>query len=135
MLIRVLLPALFALLLSSLATAEEEGAGPQVQYIELQPPFVLNFGSLEPKLRYLKAQVSVRVDKADAAATVEQHMPAIRNELVLLLSRQTDATMFDPTAREGLREEALKNVQALLKEEAGNASVRDLLFTEFIVQR
>lgn len=120
---------------SSVHAEGEEGQDDLLQYIEMKPSFVLNFGDLNPKLRYLKAEISLRVDKRSAAAAVERHMPALRNEVVLLLSRQTDEVMMDTIQREALRMEILKAVQTRMEAEEGTPMIVDLLFTDFIVQR
>lgn len=138
---RPVLPRFFTLLLllcltlgSQFAVAEE-GEAQKVQYIEMLPPFVLNFGGVKSKLRYLKTDISVRVNTASAAAAVEKHMPGLRNEMVLLLSRQTDEVMFDNVKREELRQQALTAAQDYLKKETNEPMVEDLLFTSFVVQR
>jgi flagellar FliL protein len=118
-------------------TFAEDSEAPvaQAQYIELAPSFVLNFGEAGAKLRYLKADIVLRVDSPSAATAVENHMPALRNELILFLSRQSDETMMDNSKREELRLEALKHLQEVVKKEEGSDSIVDLLFTNFVVQR
>lgn len=106
-----------------------------VQYIEMQPSFVMNFGGVKSKLRYLKTDISLRVDTRTAADIVETHMPALRNEVILLLSRQTDEVMFDNLKREELRLKALEALNGYLQNETNNEAVKDLLFTNFVVQR
>ncbi|MBK8970865.1 MAG: flagellar basal body-associated protein FliL [Hahellaceae bacterium] len=126
------------LVLSWTARAEEDAAASdaQVQYLDMYPSFVLNFsGGTGGKLRYLKADVSLRVDTKSGAASVEKHMPALRNEAVLLLSQQNDDTMMDNAKREALRLELLKKMQDLMTAEENAPILVDLLFTNFVVQR
>ncbi|WP_371916548.1 flagellar basal body-associated protein FliL [Pseudomonas sp. PIC25] len=118
------------------AVASEEKAddkAPQVSYIGLTPALVGNYGS-GPKLKYYKADVSLRVTGADAAARVEHHEPLIRNQLVMLFSQQTDETLGSVEAKEALRQEALKQVQQVLEQEEGKPLVDDLLFNNLIIQ-
>ena len=70
-----------------------------------------------------------------AAAAVTQHMPALRHQLIMMLSGQSIDTLQSTEARETLRTDALAAVQQIIQDEAGVAGVTDLLFTSFIVQR
>nr|WP_298138777.1 flagellar basal body-associated protein FliL [uncultured Pseudomonas sp.] len=138
---KVWIVLLFALCLSSLAQAEEhekaeEGeaaAAPVVAYISLFPALVGNFGT-GPKLKFFKADISLRVTGAEAEAAVKHHEPLIRNQLVMLFSAQTEASMNAPEAKETLRAEALKQVQDVLTQEEGKPLVEDLLFNNLIIQ-
>ena len=120
--------------LCSHALASEE-ADALVQYIEMKPSFVLNYGPPSAKLRYAKVDISLRVDTRSAASTVEHHMPALRNEIVLLLSKQNEDMMGNTEGREKLRLEALVLLKEFLDKEAGSTAIEDLLFTSFVVQR
>lgn len=110
--------------------------GDEVRYVPLQPSFVTNFGdAASPKLQFVKADVSVRVSGQDAASAVRYHLPALRNSLVLLLSRQDESTVSTGTGREAIRAEALAELRAILEAEEGHPYLEDVLFTNFIVQR
>lgn len=123
--------------LAALANEEEkkegEAAVPVVAYIGLVPALVGNFGS-GPKLKFYKADIALRVTGTEAEAQVKHHEPLIRNQLVMLFSQQTDETMGTPGAKETLRQEALKQVQAVLTQEEGKPLVDDLLFNNLIIQ-
>lgn len=123
---------------SSPTLAEEEGEAELVQYIDMQPSFVLNYGEpAQRRLKYVKADLSLRVDTRPAAAAVEHHMPALRNIIVLLFSRQSVETMNDNAKREELRQQAMAEIKAFLKEEEGEQGeemVKDLFFTNFVTQ-
>jgi len=71
---------------------------------------------------------------AEAEAKVKHHEPLIRNQLVTLFSQQTDASLGTVEAKEALRQEALKQVQAVLAQEEGEPLVEDLLFNNLIIQ-
>ena len=135
---RVYLLCLVAMLMAirpAHAASDEANPGPQIKYIEMQPSFVLNFGEAGPKLRYVKADISLRVDTLPAIGAVQAHMPALRNEIVLLMSRQSEEAMMDNAKREALRLEALAKLQEIMKAEEGDTMITDLLFTNFVVQR
>ncbi|MDH1264498.1 flagellar basal body-associated protein FliL [Pseudomonas sp. GD03944] len=113
---------------------EEKAAAPQVIYLSLVPALVGNFGS-GPKLKFYKADVSLRVTGADVEAKVKHHEPLIRNQLVMLFSQQTEEGLSAADSKELLRQEALKQVQQVLTAEEGKPLVEDLLFNNLILQR
>ncbi len=120
------------------AVAEEEASAPSddVRYVPLQPAFVVNFGLAEHgHLMYLKADVSIRVGSREAELAAREHMPALRNVLVMLLSRQDEASVSTGTGRDAIRMQALEELNRILHAEAGQAYIDDLMFTNFIVQR
>lgn len=128
---------LLALFLPCVALAsgggEEESAEPKVAYISLVPALVGNFGD-GPKLKFYKADIALRVTGSEVKKKVEHHEPLIRNQLVMLFSQQTEASMADENAKEVLRQEALKQVQEVLQQEEGAPLVEDLLFNNLIIQ-
>lgn len=103
-------------------------------YIPLKPPFVVNYGG-PGRLKYLKTELSVRVDSAKAARALRHHMPLIRNSLVLLFSRQTDADLNTLEGKELLRQNALTEIRVLLENEEGSSGVVDLYFNNLIIQK
>lgn len=128
---------LLALSLPLTLAAEEkpdgDGAMAQVSYVPLVPPLIGNYLSAG-RLRLYKADISLRVGSAEAAAQVEHHEPLIRNQLVMLFSEQTEASLSGIEAKESLRQEALKQVQQVLTAEEGKPLVEDLLFNNLIIQ-
>ncbi|ARU54210.1 flagellar basal body-associated protein FliL-like protein [Oleiphilus messinensis] len=118
------------------AVAEGDETAFQTQYIEMKPSFVTNFGQPgNKKLKFVKADVSLRVTTRASADAVEHHMAYLRNEIVFLLSSQAESAMISGEGQETVRQAALKSVNAFLRKEADGAMVDDLLFTNFVVQR
>ncbi|WP_120994309.1 flagellar basal body-associated protein FliL [Stutzerimonas urumqiensis] len=128
---------LLALLLSLSAFAEapEEGDEAVIKptYYSLVPALVGNYGTGE-RLKYYKADISLKVMGPEAEAKVEHHEPLIRNQLIMLFSQQTDDTLATVEAKEALRQEALKQVRQVLEQEEGQPLVEDLLFNNLILQ-
>lgn len=113
-----------------------EAIGGVVRYVELKPTFVTNFGVSDTgHMQYVKADVTVRVSNKDAEYAARYHLPALRNSLVLLLSRQDEATMASTAGRETLKAEALAELREVLAAEEGQPHIEDLMFTNFVVQR
>ncbi len=114
----------------------EDVQGEDTRYVELKPTFVTNFGPTNtPRLMYIKTDVALRVAGADGEEAAERHFPALRNALVLLLSRQSEAAVSTGESRESIRQSAIEELNEILASEEGKPYVRDLLFTNFIVQR
>jgi len=113
--------------------ANADEAAVKTIYYALVPALVGNYGS-DGRLKYYKADIALRVSGAEAEAKVKHHEPLIRNQLVTLFSQQTDASLSTVESKEALRQEALKQVQAVLTQEEGKPLVDDLLFNNLIVQ-
>lgn len=138
-LLMLVLMLVLALTLSPWASAEDAAvadAGGDTRYVELKPTFVTNFGpTSSPRLMYIKTDVALRVAGADGESAAERHLPALRNALVLLLSRQPESAVATGAAREDIRKSALTELNEILASEEGEPYIKDLLFTNFIVQR
>ena len=106
------------------------------RYVELKPTFVTNFGVSDTgHLRYVKADVTVRVMTNDGEYAARYHLPALRNRIVMLLSRQDESTISSAAGRETIKAEAIQELREVLEHEEGDGFIEDLLFTNFIVQR
>lgn len=126
-----------SLILTSVVYAAGEAAGPAgPQYVHLQPAFVLNYGAnTTGRLKYIRTDVALRVIGDEAAGKVNHHQAYIRNQLVLLLSQQVEATVNNSQGREKLRQMALEEIRALLSELEGKPYVEDLYFQNFVAQQ
>jgi flagellar FliL protein len=113
-----------------------EPIGGVVRYVELKPTFVTNFGvSDSGRLRYIKADVTVRVSDKEAEYATRYHLPALRNSLVMLFSRQDESTVSSSSGRETIKVEALQELREILEAEEGEGFIDALMFTNFVVQR
>lgn len=126
------------LLPAAVAAAEDEATTPlaEVRYVELQPTFVSNFGYSETgRLKYLKADVTLRVSTQAAEMSLRYHLPYLRNNLLLLFARQEESNVTTSEGRDQLRQTALDDLRALMTEEEGDPLIEDLMFNNFVVQR
>ena len=113
-----------------------DAIGGVVRYVELKPTFVTNYGvSDSGRLRYIKADVTVRVSNKEGEYAARYHLPALRNSLVMLLSRQDESTVSSASGRETIKVEALQELREILEREEGEGHIEDLMFTNFVVQR
>jgi len=127
--------ALLALALGSVgAWAQDEAQAPGGVYISLGESLVVNYGG-QGRLKYLRADISLRTANSREAAVVRHHLPLIRSNLILLFSRQDEQAVNTQVGREQLRQLALQEINELLIEEEGRPNlVQDLLFNNFLVQ-
>jgi len=117
---------------SYVSAGEDEAAEPVVEYLEMKPKFTVNLA--EPK-KYLRVDVQLMVEGDKAIEKVKKHFPAIRHGLIMLFSGKAAANLQTMEQRETLREDALKVVEDTLEKHAKNKDgLRDLFFTEFLVQ-
>ncbi len=113
---------------------ESEKLAEEVRYVELKPPFVTNYGG-PGKLKYVKAEVSLRVDSQSAFRAVNNHIPFLRHTIIMVLSQQTDESVTTMEGKEQIRLQALSELQEIMKKEEGEVMIEDLLFSSFFVQR
>ncbi|AZZ46067.1 flagellar basal body-associated protein FliL [Pseudomonadaceae bacterium SI-3] len=117
--------------------AASEDAAPQRQaaiYEVLAPAFIVNFTNAGGRQRYM--QVSVALMSRDQAALdgLKEHMPLLRNQLVMLFSSQDFASLATPVGQEMLRQQATASVQELAQKEIGKLAIEQVLFTNFVLQ-
>lgn len=116
------------------AEAEQEPpAEREAIYYPLNEKFVINY-NVRGRQRFLQAEVSLMFRNNEVADAVEKHETQIRNDLVMLFSGQRFEDLQTPEGRELLRQDALREVQAIVEEELGEPGVEQVLFTSFVMQ-
>lgn len=120
------------------AAVPGEEAAPAVAadpiYIPLDPAFVVNFQDKNQKTKFLKAELNVVTYNEDVPEAVMKHMPVIRNNLILLFSRQLYEDLLPHEGKEVLRAEALAEVQSVIEKQVTGSGIEDLFFTSFVMQ-
>lgn len=86
-----------------------------VNYLPMKPPVVVNYGTSTGKVKYIKAEISLRVESAHSAAEVSHHMPLIRDTLIMLMSGVSDEQLASGEGKEEIREEALAKVNEAIE--------------------
>ena len=117
--------------------AKTEDAGKPVKkqaiYEVLAPAFVVNY-SHKGRQRYMQVSVALMGrDKAELDA-LHEHMPVLRNNLVMLFSGQDFEALSTPVGKEMLRQQTTASVQALAQKETGKMAVEQVLFTNIVLQ-
>ncbi|MEN0038323.1 MAG: flagellar basal body-associated FliL family protein [Cellvibrio sp.] len=105
------------------------GGGPKVaegvNYIAIEPALVVNYGG-PGKVRFIKAELSLRTETGTDATEVMHHLPLIRDRLISILSAQTEEIISTAEGKEYLRVYALAEInKALLKVEGHSVDDHD----------
>jgi len=119
---------------SAWAQDENQEGDEETRYVDLTPAFVTNYGG-PGRLKYIKAEVSLRVESLEAYREVMYHNHSLRHAMVMLLSRQNDESVTSTEGKENLRQQALSELQAVMQAEEGQPYIEDLFFSSFYVQQ
>lgn len=102
-------------------------------YVEIAP-FTVNLQSDGYGNRLLYTGVSLQVGNEDTRDLLLQHMPQLRSRLLTLISGQEAEVLISPQGKSQLVAMVLEMIQTDLIAGQPELAVRDVLFTEFIVQ-
>jgi flagellar protein FliL len=105
-------------------------------YYGLGESFVSNYDGAG-RLKYLKADISVRMEPG-TAALIDKHLPYLRNRIVVLLAAQIEENLTSTQGKEVLRMQALDEIRTALDFLEGpgiSDRIMNLYFTSFVVQR
>jgi len=102
-------------------------------YYAFDPAFIVNFVE-NNQIRYLQITMEIMTHDETVIEDIKTHMPVIRNNLVLIFSNQTYDTLSTAAGKQKMRDEALAEMQQILKNETGKAGVEAVYFTSFVMQ-
>src|SRR3954470_7833029 len=116
------------------AAKKEEVEKLPPRYINLDPPFVVNFEA-ESMVRFLQVTVGVMTRDPAVELVVKENDPRVRNDLLMILSNQTYATVSTLEGKEALRTRCLEAIRGIVKEMGGDPKkIEALYFTSFVMQ-
>lgn len=124
------------LMMSSLVLASEsekkadESAGPVIEYLEMKPKFTVNLA--EPK-KYLLINIQLLVEGAGAIEKIKKQMPALRHEMIMLLSGMHITDLQTMEQREALRGKTKQVIADALSKTQSNEGFKDVFFSEFLI--
>ncbi len=125
--------------LEEVASTEEERGEVQpkitgeTHYLPIDPPFIVNFTHLGA-LRYLQISIEIMYPKEDIIDRVIEHMPAIRNSLILLLSDQPYEKLSTFEGKELLRGEMVAAVNEIVYRGSPVEFPGEMFITNFVMQ-
>lgn len=102
-------------------------------YIPLNPAFVVNFEN-QDQVSFLQVDIQVMTYDPRVEPALTTHMPAVRNELLLLLSGKQYHEINTREGKRALSQEAMKVIEDVLKSVNEPNSIEALYFTSFVMQ-
>ena len=113
---------------------KEEGPKLPPRYVNLDPPFVVNFEA-QSSVRFLQVTVGVMTREPEIEAIIKDNDPRVRNDMLMILSNQTYESVSTAEGKESLRTRCLDAVRTIVREMGGKADkVEALYFTSFVMQ-
>ena len=112
----------------------EEVAAPKIQYLELKPGIIANYGVSSGKPRLLNADVTLQVADEDTAEKISMYLIPIRHDLIMMFSNLEQDEANSGAQIEGLRAKALETVQTSLSTWSEDLTVADVIFTKFVTE-
>ena len=116
------------------AEEEAEAAVVEVQYLEISPGIIANYGAESGKPKLLNADITLQVMDEDMAEQIEKYLIPVRHELIMLFSNLKSDEASSGEQVEAVRARALESVHASLGEWIKDVQVADLLFTKFVTE-
>ena len=109
------------------------GGSSATPYFEISTPFVVNLAE-QDSLSFLQVNAQLKVSREDIKPLLSKHIPAIQHTVMMVLSEQTIKDINTVAGKQKLRDETLKEIQALLRTQIGDPGVEEIYFTGFIIQ-
>jgi len=105
-------------------------------YLPIAPALTVNFSNPTSGGKYLQVLMEVMSRDRAVIDALNDNMPAIRNDLILLLGEQDPAELRTAAGKQALQDEALRNMQkALAREDRLLAKgIEAVYFTKFVIQ-
>ena len=115
--------------------AAQEVAVPQRQspiFVEIEP-FTVNLAD-DRASRLLYTGITLRVGNEASKVILEEHMPQVRSRLIMVLSAMQAGELTSSEGKEQLSQQIINRLNVPLAENQPPLDLREVLFTEFIVQ-
>lgn len=115
--------------------AAQEVVAPQRQspiFVEIEP-FTVNLAD-DRASRLLYTGITLRVGNEESKVILEEHMPQVRSRLIMVLSAMQAGELTSSEGKELLSQQIINRLNVPLAENQPPLDLREVLFTEFIVQ-
>lgn len=113
--------------------AAAQASGPPI-YQTLHPPMVVNFKDQEGEVHFMQVTMEVMSRDQTVINLVREHMPAIRNALIMLFGGTIYEEITTREGKEAMLAEALAEIQRVVLEQTGETGVEAAYFTALVVQ-
>lgn len=118
---------------SESAKQENSGLPKKAYYVGLNPAFVISF-QMGSRARFLQFRLEILTYKKSVSSALEDNMPMIRNEVVMLVGRQDLAKLRTKEGREELQQTLKDTLNQALDRDAGEQGIEAVLFTDYVMQ-
>ncbi len=102
-------------------------------YIPLHPAFVVNFENQE-QVSFLQVDIQIMTYDSAVEGALKAHMPAVRNELLLLLGGKQYHEINTREGKRALSQDSIQVIRDVLKSVGEPDSIEALYFTSFVMQ-
>ena len=113
--------------------ASSGGGAAASKYFQISPQVVVNITD-QGKVRHLQIAIQLRLEDPADTNLVEEHIPAIQHELVMMLSGREAKNVRSTQGKEALRAEATEKLKQILEENTGRPIITTVYFTAFVIQ-
>jgi flagellar FliL protein len=112
----------------------EEEMQPEMSiYHELHPAFVANFSG-QSKKKYMQVYIVALAREDSVIEDLKLHMPAVRNDVLMTLSKTTSDEIETVEGKEELRQKVLMRIKETMQMKTGKEGIEDIYFTKFVAQ-
>ena len=102
-------------------------------YYKFDPPFVVNIEG-QSGSRFLQLSLEAMTYDQSVTTEIDQNMPVIRNNILLLLSNLTYEQVATLEGKQKLRVDILKEIQKVMKDKIGKPGVEEVYITSIVMQ-
>ncbi len=92
-------------------------------------PFIVNLAD-EGGKRFLRVTMELEVKNAEMVKQVEDHLPKIKDSILMILPTKKYAELHTVEGKIALRQQIMKKINGFLKD----APITHIYFTEFVIQ-
>lgn len=107
-------------------------AVPKANYMPLEN-MVVNFAQRGPA-RFLQVEMQLMAHDPQVFKAIEQHMPVIRNDLLVLLGGVSYEQASSREGKEALNQAILDAVNQILAQHGASGEIKAVYFTNFVMQ-
>ncbi|VAW64499.1 hypothetical protein MNBD_GAMMA09-911 [hydrothermal vent metagenome] len=102
-------------------------------YVPLHPAFVVNFEN-QDQVSFLQVDIQIMTYDSAVEGALKAHMPAVRNELLLLLGGKQYHEINTREGKRALSQDSIQVIRDVLKGVGEPDSIEALYFTSFVMQ-
>ena len=110
----------------------EDVASTETHYLPLDK-MVITFAQTGGA-KFLQIEMQLMAHDEAVLEVIKEHMPVVKNDLLVLLSGQSSAQLRSLEGKEALRGEVLTAVQKIVTDNAGLKGPQAVYFTSFVMQ-